>query len=137
MPRSLAPLGRTLRHDAGDPARRDDLEALGVVGPGSRLDVLPGRRQDQEWLFCAIEQPSELGEGGMGEVWQAQQEDPVRRMVALKVIKLGMDTRQVVARFESARQALALMNHPAIAKVFEAGSTPRGRPVRGRLNEGL
>ncbi len=69
-----------------------------------------------------------IGQGGMGEVWLAEQRQPVRRRVALKLIKSGMDTREVVARFESERQALALMDHPAIAKVFDAGSTPEGRP---------
>jgi eukaryotic-like serine/threonine-protein kinase len=68
-----------------------------------------------------------IGEGGMGEVWLAEQLEP-RRKVALKLIKAGMDTKQVVARFESERQALALMDHPAIAKVFDGGSTPEGRP---------
>jgi serine/threonine protein kinase len=69
-----------------------------------------------------------IGEGGMGQVWLAEQKQPVRRRVAVKLIKVGMDTREVVARFESERQALALMDHPAIAKVFDAGSTPEGRP---------
>ncbi len=69
-----------------------------------------------------------LGEGGMGVVYLAEQTEPVRRRVALKVIKLGMDTRQVVSRFESERQALALMNHPNIAQVFDAGATDEGRP---------
>src|ERR1700677_3650324 len=69
-----------------------------------------------------------IGQGGMGEVWLAEQMQPVRRRVAIKLIKVGMDTREVVARFESERQALALMDHPAIAKVFEAGSTSGGRP---------
>jgi serine/threonine protein kinase/tetratricopeptide (TPR) repeat protein len=69
-----------------------------------------------------------VGEGGMGEVYEAEQEQPVRRRVALKVIKHGMDTKQVVARFEAERQALAMMDHPSVAKVFEAGATPRGRP---------
>ncbi|HUM11851.1 MAG TPA: serine/threonine-protein kinase [Myxococcaceae bacterium] len=69
-----------------------------------------------------------LGEGGMGEVWLAEQVEPIRRRVALKVIKTGMDTREVVARFESERQALAMMDHPAIAKVLDAGKTPEGRP---------
>jgi len=64
----------------------------------------------------------------MGQVWLAEQKQPVRRRVAIKLIKAGMDTREVVARFESERQALALMDHPAIAKVFDAGSTPEGRP---------
>src|ERR1700758_716016 len=69
-----------------------------------------------------------IGEGGMGEVWLAEQKRPVRRRVAIKLIKAGMDTREVAARFESERQALALMDHPAIAKVFDAGTTPEGRP---------
>src|ERR1700689_3756425 len=69
-----------------------------------------------------------VGEGGMGEVGLAEQRQPVRRRVAIKLIKTGMDTREVVARFESERQALALMEHPNIAKVFEAGATPQGRP---------
>jgi len=64
----------------------------------------------------------------MGEVWLAEQVRPVRRQVAVKIIKAGLDTAQVVARFEAERQALALMDHPAIAKVFDAGSTPEGRP---------
>jgi serine/threonine protein kinase len=69
-----------------------------------------------------------LGEGGMGEVWLAEQKTPIHRTVALKLIKAGMDTKAMVARFESERQALALMDHPSIARVFEAGSTPEGRP---------
>jgi eukaryotic-like serine/threonine-protein kinase len=69
-----------------------------------------------------------LGEGGMGEVWLAEQTKPIHRTVALKLIKTGMDTKAVVARFESERQALALMDHPNIARVFDAGSTPEGRP---------
>jgi len=69
-----------------------------------------------------------IGEGGMGEVWLAEQKEPVRRRVALKLVKAGMNTREVIARFESERQALALMDHPAIAKVFDAGSTPQGAP---------
>ena len=69
-----------------------------------------------------------LGLGGMGEVWRAEQTQPFHRTVALKLIKAGMDTRAVVARFDSERQALALMEHPNIAKVFEAGATPEGRP---------
>ncbi|TKJ34460.1 MAG: hypothetical protein CEE38_18110 [Planctomycetes bacterium B3_Pla] len=69
-----------------------------------------------------------LGEGGFGAVWAAEQKKPVKRRVALKIIKLGMDTRQVVARFEAERQALAMMDHPNIAKVFDAGATETGRP---------
>jgi len=69
-----------------------------------------------------------LGEGGMGEVWLTEQITPIHRTVALKLIKAGMDTKAVVARFESERQALALMDHPSIARVYDAGSTTEGRP---------
>jgi eukaryotic-like serine/threonine-protein kinase len=69
-----------------------------------------------------------IGEGGMGEVWLAEQTRPIHRQVALKLVKAGMDTAQVIARFEAERQALALMDHPAIARVFDAGATPHGRP---------
>ncbi len=69
-----------------------------------------------------------IGEGGMGEVWVADQHKPIHRRVALKLIKAGMDTKQVIARFESERQALAMMDHPAIAKVFDAGETDEGHP---------
>ena len=69
-----------------------------------------------------------VGEGGCGAVYVAQQNEPVRRRVALKVIKLGMDTKQVVGRFEAERQAQAMMDHPNIAKVFDAGATENGRP---------
>jgi serine/threonine protein kinase/tetratricopeptide (TPR) repeat protein len=69
-----------------------------------------------------------LGEGGMGVVYEVRQETPVRRRLALKLVKWGMDTEEVLARFESERQALALMNHPNIARVFEAGATEKGRP---------
>jgi len=69
-----------------------------------------------------------IGEGGMAVVYMAEQEQPIRRKVALKIIKLGMDTRQVIARFEAERQALAMMDHPSIAKVLDAGATETGRP---------
>ena len=69
-----------------------------------------------------------IGEGGMAVVYMAEQEEPIRRKVALKIIKLGMDTRQVIARFEAERQALALMDHPNIAQVLDAGATETGRP---------
>ena len=69
-----------------------------------------------------------LGEGGMGEVYEAAQQEPVRRKVALKLIKWGMDTRRVVARFEAERQALAMMDHPHIARIYDAGATDQGRP---------
>src|SRR6188474_819673 len=70
----------------------------------------------------------EIGEGGFGVVWMVEQQEPIRRCVALKIIKLGMDTREVIARFEAERQALALMDHPNIARVFDAGATQWGRP---------
>ena len=87
---------------------------------------------------CPIEGPGtvigryklleKIGEGGMAVVYMAEQEEPIRRKVALKIIKLGMDTKQVIARFEAERQALALMDHPNIAKVLDAGATETGRP---------
>src|SRR5262249_38673828 len=70
----------------------------------------------------------QIGEGGMGLVFVAEQQHPVRRKVALKVMKPGMDTREVIARFEAERQALALMDHPHIAKVLDGGATASGRP---------
>ncbi len=70
----------------------------------------------------------QIGEGGFGVVYMAEQEEPVRRRVALKIIKLGMDTKEVVARFEAELQALAILDHPNIAKVFDGGATDTGRP---------
>ncbi|NQU24309.1 MAG: serine/threonine protein kinase, partial [Candidatus Nealsonbacteria bacterium] len=70
----------------------------------------------------------QIGEGGMGVVYVAEQTEPVRRKMALKIIKPGMDTRQVIGRFEAERQALALMDHPNIARVLDAGATESGRP---------
>jgi eukaryotic-like serine/threonine-protein kinase len=69
-----------------------------------------------------------IGEGGMGSVWVAEQQQPVKRRVAIKLVKAGMDSKQVLARFESERQALAVMDHPNIAKVFDGGMTEQGRP---------
>ena len=80
-----------------------------------------------------------IGEGGFGAVYMADQREPVKRRVALKILKLGMDTRQVIARFEAERQALALMDHPNIAKVLDGDATGAGRPyfvmelVRGKI----
>src|SRR5262249_52785933 len=74
----------------------------------------------------------QIGEGGCGVVYMAEQEEPIHRRVALKVIKLGMETKQVVARFEAERQALALMDHPNIAKFFDAGVTGHPLPSDGR-----
>jgi serine/threonine protein kinase/tetratricopeptide (TPR) repeat protein len=81
---------------------------------------------DEDFGRYRILQP--LGEGGMGSVYLAEQREPIRRRVALKVVKLGMDTAQVLSRFDNERQALAMMDHPNIAQIFDAGATPRGRP---------
>ncbi|HMF15092.1 MAG TPA: protein kinase, partial [Gemmataceae bacterium] len=70
----------------------------------------------------------QIGEGGMGTVWMAQQTEPVKRLVAVKLVKAGMDSKQVIARFEAERQALALMDHPNIARVLDGGTTANGRP---------
>jgi WD40 repeat protein/serine/threonine protein kinase len=88
----------------------------------------PIMRETEGTLIDRYKLLEKLGEGGFGAVWLAEQKEPVRRKVALKIIKLGMDTRQVVARFEAERQALALMDHPNIAKVLDAGATDNGRP---------
>src|SRR5262249_36584832 len=69
-----------------------------------------------------------IGEGGMGTVWMARQTQPVKRLVAIKLIKVGMDSKQVIARFEAERQALALMDHPNIAKGLDGGTPTGGRP---------
>src|SRR5207245_7058421 len=71
----------------------------------------------------------QIGEGGCGVVYMAEQDEPVRRRVALKVIRLGMDTKQMIARFESERQALTMMDHTSIAKVIDAGATNMDRPI--------
>ena len=81
---------------------------------------------DDDFVRYHILRP--LGEGGMGSVYLAEQREPIRRVVALKVVKLGMDTGQVLARFANERQALALMDHPNIARIFDAGATSKGRP---------
>jgi serine/threonine protein kinase len=85
----------------------------------------PIRQPDRVGAYRILEQ---LAEGGMGMVYLAQQTEPVKRHVALKVIKPGMDTKQVIARFEAERQALAVMDNPNIAKVFDGGTTEEGRP---------
>ena len=96
----------------------DDPNATVAVAPGETAGIVIGHYRLLE----------KIGEGGMGDVWLAEQREPVRRRVALKLIKAGLNTRETIARFDSERQALALMDHPAIAKVFDAGSTPRGTP---------
>ena len=89
------------------------------------MEACPEREGDQIGPYTLRQQ---IGEGGFGLVWMAEQSEPISRMVALKVIKAGMDTKQVLARFEAERQALAMMDHPNIARVLDAGATPSGRP---------
>ncbi len=100
----------------------DFLAAPALPPPSGLIEEKPG---DVLGRYTLV---SKLGEGGCGSVYLAEQHEPVRRHVALKVIKLGMDTREVIARFEAERQALALMDHPNIARVFDAGATAAGRP---------
>ncbi|MGB2821992.1 MAG: serine/threonine-protein kinase, partial [Phycisphaerae bacterium] len=98
-----------------------------ALGEGVTLDVAP-LTEGPGTIVGRYKLLEQIGEGGMGMVYMAEQTEPVRRRVALKIIKLGMDTKQVVARFEAERQALALMDHPNIARVLDAGSTETGRP---------
>jgi len=131
------------RECAGDAALRDRVNALLAADRDddslldqsatellSYEDGLKGSEKDGDaaTTIGPYRLVRKLGEGGMGEVWLAEQSEPVRREVALKIIKQGMDTKQTIARFEVERQALALMDHPTIAKVYDAGATPQGRP---------
>jgi serine/threonine protein kinase len=104
------------------------LEAPVVTLPQQTVVVLPPLTEKAGDRIGRYKLLQQIGEGGCGVVYMAEQEEPVRRRVALKVIKLGMDTRSVIARFEAERQALALMDHPNIAKVLDAGATETGRP---------
>src|SRR6204780_324087 len=90
------------------------------------IDTAPAAAGDDDFGRYHIVRA--LGEGGMGTVYLAEQREPIRRWVALKVVKLGMDTGEVLARFAKERQALAMMDHPNIARIFDAGATPKGRP---------
>ena len=107
---------------------RDQQQDAPELAPAPTIETAADLASTEKISFGPYRLIQKIGQGGMGEVWLAEQSKPVRRRVALKLIKAGMDTREVVARFESERQALALMDHPAIAKVFDAGSTPDGRP---------
>jgi len=141
-------LGRVLGKNPG-PDREQFLEEIGHADPdlaGQLRSLLATQDGAGEVLQPTVEDKTprpavasgltidryrlleKIGEGGWGEVFVAEQYEPVRRRVALKVIKLGMDTRQVVARFEAERQALAMMDHPNIAKVLDGGATDTGRP---------
>ncbi len=101
-------------------------ERLAVRGPEITTETAPRERPGT--VIGPYKLVEQIGEGGFGTVFVAEQRQPVRRQVALKVLKPGMDTAQVVARFEAERQALALMNHPNIAQVFDGGETATGRP---------
>ncbi len=123
---------------AGDSAQLAELQSMihDYFAAGSLIDrpaaIMPtvdwNSRSDIGRQIGPYKLLEQIGEGGMGVVYVAEQKEPVRRKVALKVIKPGMDTQQVVARFEAERQALAMMNHPNIAKVLDAGATEAGRP---------
>src|SRR5437773_2374111 len=125
---------------AGDPALRAEVESLleASARAGSFLEAPAPRpvatvdqqsiREGPGTVIGPYKLLQQIGEGGMGTVFLAEQTRPVQRKVALKVIKPGLVSRQVIARFEAERQALALMDHPNIAKVLDAGTTDAGRP---------
>jgi eukaryotic-like serine/threonine-protein kinase len=124
---------------AGDQALRERVERLLAAHESAGSFMAPPPPEPTIDLVIPIQEVpgaiigrykllQQIGEGGFGVVFMAEQDFPVRRLVALKIIKLGMDTRQVVARFEAERQALAMMDHPAIAKVLDGGATETGRP---------
>ena len=128
-----------------DPALREEVESLLLADNGLRPGFLESPPLAGKWDSVANGMGSgalaagqifaerfqlirKLGEGGMGQVWLAEQTSPVKRQVALKLIKAGMYDESVAQRFQSERQSLAIMDHPAIAKVFDAGATPQGQP---------
>ncbi len=122
---------------AGDPgvrARVDGLlrshEATGFTGDRTAVPLAPGpaSTESPSSIIGRYKLLQQIGEGGFGVVWMAEQEEPIRRRVALKILKAGMDTREVIARFGAERQALAMMDHPSIARIFDAGETASGRP---------
>ena len=108
-------------------AHSEEEQTMLEIAPQSEPPTT-NRSEESGDFIGPYELVEQLGEGGFGTVWKAEQHHPVRRIVALKIIKLGMDTREVIARFEQERQALALMDHPGIAKVLDAGATKSGRP---------
>ena len=104
------------------PGREPETVTSGGAGAADAMTEKPGSTIGPYRLTAV------LGQGGFGTVFLAEQDKPIRREVALKIIKLGMDTREVIARFDAERQALAMMDHPGIARVFDAGATASGRP---------
>ncbi len=130
---------------SGDPLKQAGLDEKATIP----IPISPAATEQPGMLIGRYKLLQQIGEGGCGVVYMAEQEEPLCRKIALKVIKLGMDTRSVVARFEAERQALALMDHPNIAKVFDAGTTEGphpssrsplpsdGRGIKGEGGEGL
>ena len=116
-----AEVASLLEHDTDVP----DVLEVGVLPP--RTHVAEQTPIERIGPYRILEK---LAEGGMGVVYRAEQETPIRRPVAIKLIRLGIESRQVIARFESERQALALMNHPNIARVLDAGETAEGTLIR-------
>nr|MBC8218910.1 serine/threonine protein kinase [Planctomycetota bacterium] len=112
-------LDRLVFHALGQSEEEDE------AAPTASLDAILEQHGGQIGRYKLL---SVLGEGGMGVVHLAEQQRPIKRRVALKVIKPGMDSRRVVARFEAERQTLALLDHPNIAHVYDAGTTENGRP---------
>src|SRR5262249_34405327 len=130
-----------IAHCGGNAELRAAVERLLAAHhqPASVLNRPLGSGPEQTGPYFASEQVGaviagryklleEIGGGGMGTVWVAEQTQPVRRKVALKFIKAGMDSKSILARFEAERQALAVMDHPNVAKVFDGGLTENGRP---------
>ena len=114
--------------DPGRPLPPGSHPPTATFGPSPATEDHPRRPEAGTVIAGQYKLVEEIGEGGMGTVWMAQQTEPVKRPVAVKLIKAGMDSKAVLARFEAERQALALMDHPNIAKVLDAGTTD-GRPA--------
>ncbi|HMF19568.1 MAG TPA: serine/threonine-protein kinase [Gemmataceae bacterium] len=126
-----------LRREVQDLLEHHDQMGVFLDSPAPALDATMDEpiREQPGTVIGPYKLMEQIGEGGMGLVFVAEQQEPIRRKVALKIIKPGMDTRQVIARFEAERQALALMDHPNIAKVYDGGTTegtPGGSGVRGQ-----
>jgi serine/threonine protein kinase/TPR repeat protein len=115
-----------LLHAASETSTFMETPAVGLLNPGEFYRSTANQKAGDRIGNYELIEP--IGEGGCGVVYKASQEKPVRRFVALKIIKLGMDTKSVITRFEAERQALALMDHPNIARVLDAGATGAGRP---------
>src|SRR3954454_22887236 len=132
----VGPAGRSgtaLPHPEGDAEVEPDRdfapdEYIAPPGPPAHGPETPSETEGPGHRIGSYELLRKIGEGGMGVVYLAEQVDPVRRRVALKIIKPGMDSEQIIARFQAERQALALMDHPNIARVLDAGTTDAGHP---------